>query len=452
MADATMLPTAGTEHDTELSANRRRFGRFGAAAAALCIGLTAQSARADDAANARFHDELARGHYKAGRFEQALREFFLEQRISPNPRIAFNIALCFQDLKRKEEAFQYFSEYLASDDVDAERREYARKTVDELKSALSLVRVASTPAGGLIYVDRRELGSYGSTPKTVALTPGEHRVWVEVEGHRPATATVVARRGEERFLAVTPERIVGALNVTSAVSAQVHVRAPSGETLAQGPSPLAAMVPPGSYEVTVLAPAHLPWMGLARVEADKPESVSAVPLPAPEPTGSITVTSNVPGALVELNGNPAGFSPTVLPDVPVGSQRLRVVSPNRLPWTGEVEVDADRRSWLTVSLEEPPTTRIAPATWVTGSISAASLVAAGVLGIVAAKTHSDFEEAETGAERNALRERGMTLNTATDVALVTGAIAAVATVVLYFTTKEVRGKPSSAATVTQSKR
>jgi hypothetical protein len=50
-----------------------------------------------------------------------------------------------------------------------------------------------------------------------------------------------------------------------------------------------------------------------------------------------------------------------------------------------------------------------------------------------------------------LRERGETLNTAADVALVTGLLATSAAVVLHFTTKEVRGRPS-AASLARSKR
>jgi hypothetical protein len=407
--------------------------------------LTPLVARADPAGQARFHDELARNHYNAGRFEQALREFFLEQRLSPNPRIAFNIALCFQELKRKEEAFQYLTEYLASPDADAERRAYAERVAGNLKPSLALVRVESTPPGASIYVDRRELGSYGVTPKLVALTPGEHQVWAELDGYRTATGKITARQGEELPLPLAPERIVGTLNVTSPLPGQAAVRDSAGAVLAQGMTPLQASVPPGSYEVSVTAPGFMTWTGIARIEAEKEASVTAALLPAPEPTGSITVTSNVPGALVELNGEPVGFSPTVLPSVKTGPQRLRVASPSLLPWTGSVDVAPDKRAWLTVSLEDPPTVRQSPATWIAGGMAATALVTGSVLAIFAAKTHADFENATTGTDRNALRERGMTLNTAADIAFVTAGVAALTTVVLYFTTKEVRGRPSAAS-------
>jgi outer membrane receptor for ferrienterochelin and colicins len=412
----------------------------------LACCLKAQPASADPAAQARFHDELARQHYQAKRFEQALREFFLEQRISPNPRIAFNIGLCFQDLSRDEDAFQYFSEYLASDDPDPGRRRYAEQVVQSLRGKLALVRVQSTPSGARIFVDRRELGSYGTTPRLVALPAGEHEVWIELEGHRSASGKVTLEPARELLLELAPERIVGQLRVTSPSAGEVTVKSAAGETLGHGPAPLELSVPPGSYELSVSSPRYLPWSSLAQVEPDQTTTVAALPQLAPEPTGSITVTSNVPGALVEINGEPAGFSPTVLSNVKLGVHELRVHAPNLVPWSGELDVQAEQRSWLTVSLEEPPSSRPSLATWVVGGVGATALATGGILAIVAAQTHADFEDATSAADRRALRERGETLNTAVDVALITGVVALGVATVLYFTTQEVRGRPSSAVT------
>jgi len=41
-----------------------------------------------------------------------------------------------------------------------------------------------------------------------------------------------------------------------------------------------------------------------------------------------------------------------------------VNSPALVPWSGKVAVAADQRSWLTVSLEEPPQEQISAATWI----------------------------------------------------------------------------------------
>lgn len=407
--------------------------------------LTSARALADPAGQARFHDELARNHYQAGRLEQALREFFLEQRISPNPRIAFNIALCFQGLKRNEEAFQYLSEYLASSDDDPDRRAYSERVVASLKQSLALVRVQSVPEGADIYIDRRELGSYGATPRVIALTPGQHRVWAELAGYSAASAEVDARRAQESALQLTPERITGQLSVKSATAGRVSVRSPTGETVSQGDAPLQLSLPPGTYQINVSSDGHLPWAGVAYVEANKTADVSAAPLPAPAATGNITVTSNVPGALIELNGEPAGFSPTVLSNLKVGTHQMRVQSAALLPWSGKVAVAAEDRSWLTVSLEEPPQKQLSTATWVTGGVAAVGLVCGGILSFLAWQTHADFRDAPQGTDRTAFLERGEALNTAADVAWITTGLAAGAALALYFTTNEVGGRPSGAS-------
>jgi outer membrane receptor for ferrienterochelin and colicins len=419
------------------------------AGSSLLVGLAlcapSRSAHADPAAEARFHDDLARKQYDGGQFEAAVREFFLEQRAAPNPRISFNIALCFEELKRDEDSFLYFSEYLASDDKDPDRRAHAEDAVKKLESRVARVLVKSTTPGADILVDQREHGSYGKTPRVVAMPAGDHRVSVDLPGYRSAEVTVSAKKGVQAEIEVNLVRIVGALTITSPVPGTAEVRTAAGEKLASGATPLSASVPPGTYEIGLSAKGYLPWTGVATVEADKATSTAAAPLPAPTETGDITVTSNVRGALVELDGQPAGFSPTILPTVSVGRHTLRTRAPSLLPWSGEVNVASDQREWVTVSLEPPAAVQRSSATWVVGGLGVASLGAAGVFAILASKAHSDFNAASPETDRANLRDRGVTLNTTADVLLVTGAIALGSAIVLYFTSAETKRRDSSAS-------
>ncbi|MEO1230830.1 MAG: hypothetical protein AAFZ18_18195, partial [Myxococcota bacterium] len=68
----------------------------------LASALTPSPARADLAAQARFHERQGRDHYERGRYREALREFFALRRIAPLPRTTFNIALCFDQLGEEE--------------------------------------------------------------------------------------------------------------------------------------------------------------------------------------------------------------------------------------------------------------------------------------------------------------------------------------------------------------
>jgi hypothetical protein len=407
--------------------------------------LAARPAAADPAAEARFHDDLARHHYDRGDFEAAVREFFLEERLAPNPRIVFNIALCFEELRRDQDAFLYFSEYLGSEDHDPGRRSHAESTLAKLERRVARILVKSTPPGGDVFVDQQEHGSYGTTPRVVAVQPGEHTVFVSLPGYRTAEAKTSVKKGEQVEVTLAPVRIVGTLAVASPVPGQVLVNTPEGEQIAQGSTPFSAALPPGTYEVTVRAKGYLPWTAAASVEADGRTQTTALPQPAPAETGDITVTSNVTGALVELDGQPVGFSPTVLARVPVGPHKLLARAPSVLPWSGTVDVASEKREWVTVSLEAPAKVERSSATWVAGGLGVAGLAAAGVFAVLAAKTHGDFEAAGPGSDRASLHDRGVAYDTAADVLLISGAVALTASAILYFTTAETHKRESSAS-------
>jgi outer membrane receptor for ferrienterochelin and colicins len=430
----------------------RIFVRWASAVLAVvgCL-LTAPDARADAAAQARFHDEQARAHYEHGRYEDAIREFYESLQLAPNPRITFNIALCFEQLKRPADAFMLFREYLDSDDPSAERQTYAQAAAEKLVPKIARFEIKSDPPGARIYVDRRELGDYGRTPRVIALQPGEHKVWVELEGYRPAESKAEAALGGLATVQLAPQQILGGLLVDSPVEGRAEIRTAEGKVVSEGSTPLQAKIPPGPYEITVHASAYSPWRGLAAVEADHDVTLKASPTPLPKPTAEVTVTSNISGAVVTVDGKPAAFAPSVLSGLSVGRHEFLVESPDRLPWQGPVELRASERTWITVSLEEPADTSRSPATWVVGGLGALSLVSSIVVGGVALSTHSEFESAVNDPNRGALRDRGQALNTAADVLLVTGVAGLAVGTILFFATEGESGTPSEAS-VTRGER
>lgn len=424
----------------------RLLRRFVPAALLGCtLWFATSPAWADAAAQARFHDRMARKHYERGRFRDAVREFFQSNQLAPNPRTAFNIALCFQQLDRPVDAFMMFSEYLASGEDEPERRKMAEEAIAALTPKVARIEVTSEPAGTRIFVNRRELGDYGTTPRVIAMQEGEHKVWVELDGYRLQEATVTAKLGELVQVDLRPERILGRLVIESSAEGQAVVRTPRGELISRGPTPHTASVPPGPYEVSVSAPGYQPWRGLTGVRADESVRIEAAPEAIPDPTGEMTVTSNVPGVMVRLDGQPTAFTPSVLTRLPVGSHDVELASPGRLPWSGKVDVEADKRTWLTVNLEEPPTTQRSAVTWVVGGIGATALAGAGVVGLMAASNHQDFEDAANDPSRGDIRSRGQDLNTAGDVLLAVGLAGLSAGAILYFTTETQVGKPSAAS-------
>jgi hypothetical protein len=433
-------------------------------AALLGLATAGGVARADDAEEARFHDGLARQHYEAGRYEQTIREFFFEQRLASNPRVGFNIALCFDQLHRDDDAYLFFREYLASDDDDASRRSLAQQAIARLEPRVARVAVASEPAGATVYVDQRDHGSYGVAPRVIVVAPGAHTLVFELEGHRTASVEVQAVRGSEVAAQATLARIVGTLEVASSAPGTASVLDAAGATVASGATPLEVELPPGDYRIDLAADGHRPWQGLARVVAGERARTLAEPSPLDAPTADLTVTASAAGALIELDGEGAGFAPTVLSSIPIGAHRVRVSHPGLQPWQDEIELSADARSWLTVTLVPPSETIRSPLTWVFGGVGVAGILAGGIFGGLAIANHDRFGDLERRQALHAsgmgpapagslseLRDQGMLLSTTTDVLFAVGAAALATAIVLFFATETTEARRSE-GTFTEGER
>lgn len=434
-----------------------RVGRTALLLAVLAVGALGRpsSARADDAAMSRFHFEQGSEHYAGGRFERAVHEFMTAQRLSPNPRTLYNIGICFLRMSRHDDAFFFLDEYLASsDDAEgaADRRRFAADSLRGLAPHVARVSVGSQPAGATIYVDQREHGSYGLTPRVLALPPGAHRVWVELPGHRSADAQVVAETGAEVVVALAPQRIVGALVVTGPAGT-ARVLDGAGTAVAEGTLPLEVALPPGRVEIEVSAAGHRPFRAFATIAADARTELRAEPEALPPPTGDLTVTANVADAVVELGGSPLGLSPLVLVDLAVGGHDVTVHAPGHRPWAGHLEVEASTRSWLTVQLSPEPEGRT-PWTWVIGGVGAAGLVGWATLGALALARADEFRtrwNVPGGGDVVPLRDETTALALASDVTLAASVAALSVAVVLFFATDD-SGRSASSATTTQRPR
>jgi hypothetical protein len=405
------------------------------------LGVGVLSARADEAAMARFHHIQASRHYAGGRFEAAIEHFFAAQRLSPNPRTAYNIGLCFFQIHRYPDAFHFLSEYLdAPDEADGaeERRALAERTVRQIAPRVARVRVESVPPGAQIYVDRQEYGVWGETPRVLAVEPGDRHVWVELAGHRPDEKIITAVQGQEVVVTLEPTPILGRARVMAPKGATVRLVDALGEAAAEGPAPLVARVPPGRYDLEVTAAGYHAHRRLMHVAPDDTTEVRVRLDRLPPPTGSLTVTANVSQAVVEIDGEPAGFTPLSVANLSTEAQRLRVTAPGRIAWEGDVELRTGRQTWVRLELAEEPHGR-SPLTWVFGGMGATMLATGITTGGFALARHSDFQAAQGTVGAGDLRgdrQRGRALNVATDILLVTGLVSLAVGVILYFTTDD----------------
>src|SRR5438132_11085335 len=164
--------------------------RGAGAAALLCALVVCPPLPADslaDEADFRFHRGVTL--HAQGRVEEARSEFLASNRLVRNRNAISNVARCFEQLRKHNEAFRWYSEMLGDEMPDQDRREVTA-ALQRLRPSLALLRVESDPPGATVYVDRKDLGARGQTPVTLALPPGKATAILELPGFKPAQAAV----------------------------------------------------------------------------------------------------------------------------------------------------------------------------------------------------------------------------------------------------------------------
>ncbi len=153
--------------------------------------------------------EAGVGHFEAGRYADAIREFNKAYRADPNPVLVFNMARAFEELKEYASAIEFYRRYLEMS-PDAEDRaavEDALRTLELLQKqsqpALVALAVTSEPDGARVLIDGREVGT---TPARLELPAGQHFVAVEKDGFTRASAEVelTADTPAKQHLALVP--------------------------------------------------------------------------------------------------------------------------------------------------------------------------------------------------------------------------------------------------------
>ncbi|MEZ4338222.1 MAG: PEGA domain-containing protein [Sandaracinaceae bacterium] len=404
-----------------------------------------------DAEAARFHDARARRHYNAGRYENAIAEFFLAQRNAPNVGTILNIAVCFQLLHRWDEAFLHYTEFLERAEPGDERRGRAEEALAEIGPHVARVRVVTEPEGATLYVDTRERGSYGLAPRLLAVPAGARTIEAALDGYRAARAEVRAVVGREATVTLRLEPITGALALRANVDATVEVRSADGELVAQGSTPFEAALPPGPYVAEVAALGYVSRRELVAIDADARVERDVTLSETPVPTGELTVTSSLTGAVVAIDGRPAGFTPLALTDVPEGLRAVEVSGDGLEPWRGDVRVAGEDRAWLTVSLQPEQTATHSDLTWILGGAGLVLLAAGAVLGGLAIDNWERFNAGLGHDNVRDLYDRGPILEGAADTSLTLGGATLLVAGIL-FVVEELSGRPRTSGTVTRRPR
>ena len=320
---------------------------------ALLLALTAAApAWADNTADeADVAFDLGNRAYAKRDYDAALASYFLSYRLVPNRNVLFNIARCYEAIDRLDEAYRYWNDLFVDPSLpDADRRD-VKQALARLGSKVALVTITSTPAGAELYVDRKDLGSRGRTPQTIAVAPGSHTLLLELAGYRPGSVKVSAVRGKDAKLNAPLDRVVGGVAISGTPEGAVIRESADGPELGRVPTTLS--FPPGQRLLVVQAPGHLPQQVLIDVKADTVAATKVALPERPRPTGKVVVTSNRENSVVRVDGRDYGFTPTVL-TLPVGDYVVEVSSDEVTPLEQPVKVAEDSETRVAAELRYAP--------------------------------------------------------------------------------------------------
>ena len=319
------------------------------AAALLAIATPGlpDRAHADPAAQARFLDDLAREAYARGRHADALALFLESHAAAPGPRTLYNVALCAALTGNDALAYTSFAEYLGSDDPHPARRDDAERRIATLARRLALVRVESDPPGATIFVDRRELGGYGTTPRTIVVEPGAHSVELAHDDHHVARVAVVAEAGATREARATLAARTGRVrnDVSGAGEASVVLERDGASLPIAGETE----VPVGPWRARVSAPGMRDEVVALAVAEDRLERREVVLERLPAPTGRLLIRTADVAARVTIDGVPRAETPARL-ELPAGEHEVAIEAPGHVRWARRVAIAEDRTLRLDLTL------------------------------------------------------------------------------------------------------
>jgi hypothetical protein len=182
--------------------------------------LDANRSSPDDIARARALDQEGVREFRDGRYNDAIRYFSEAYKLGAPSSELWNMARCYLKLDQAEEASAALERYLIQTDLSDDDRANARRELDRLGRRRSLVTVASSPSGALVFIDGKRIGR---TPASTEISADPHTIVIKLEGYDPYVQRVVARYGR-------------------AIIVDASLRGPSrgGETIGVGLQPMGA--------------------------------------------------------------------------------------------------------------------------------------------------------------------------------------------------------------------
>ncbi|MGH7285073.1 MAG: PEGA domain-containing protein, partial [Polyangiaceae bacterium] len=206
---------------------------------------------------------------------------------------------------------------------DEETSPAAKKKIEDamarIAAQVAILDIQTTPAGATLFIDRKDLGSRGESPRALGLAAGSYKVIVAKDGYEEASAgPIKVKAGSKTPIFLSLRAIVSAVKLEGETGASVHVDREDAPLTCTIPCTL--QVPPGRHTLYAKKEGFNASETLVDVVRDRAQTVNVRMTPL---TGNLVVSADVRDALVSVDGKATGFTPVVL-TVPVGVHRVQI--------------------------------------------------------------------------------------------------------------------------------
>jgi hypothetical protein len=292
----------------------------------------------------------------------ALAEFKRTYELLPNPVVLYNIGLVYAAMGRPVDAVDALEKVLATPDaLSPEKRERAKKTLEDQKARVGRLMVTTKPEGARIEIDNVEVAK---TPLTAPLrvAEGNHIVGAVAEGYAPARKEVVIAGNSDASLSLelveTQGKQLANLTIQTGIrGAEVRV---DGEAAGKTPLATSLTLVAGHHKVELKRPGYVSQTR----EIDLGEGATgelAFSLPVDQAAlgseGANLALESSDGALdVTVDGEHKGAYTGPL-RLPRGPHHVSVVAAGFYPVERDVDLDGGQTNVVHVDLEPTPETR-----------------------------------------------------------------------------------------------
>src|SRR5689334_5598081 len=211
------------------------------------VGALATPAFADGVADeADLQFTVGAEAYSKGQFTSALEHFLASNRLAPNRNVMFNIARAYEQLGRFPDAYRYYSDAGRGEASDGKLQKDVAAALSRIGSRVAVIAIETSPPGATIFLDRKDLGSVGTSPAQLGLRAGTYSIIAELPGYEPATLGPVAVAvGEAKPLRIELARILGKVELSGEPGTRARIDDDRGAVACVLPCTLD--LPPGPH-------------------------------------------------------------------------------------------------------------------------------------------------------------------------------------------------------------